>query len=312
MTQWAVPAKYSRSAKDALAYLRFSLGSNVVFQKSRGNSWTPVVVVRDAVEDRVGALVVKNVRVSLKLDYELSKSGTRFLIDGPPVAAFRKELRMSVRSIGDVSQRALLPNLFRKLVEVPAVLGVMNPLRAILLTLRDDGTVAPSADFLAHYDPAKVKRYFGLLSDLDFVQSEGEQYVPGPGMMRLGQNEADSAGLISRVLGEALRRSYTYMTEVLGWKLMVPYLRWSNAYYWKALEADRLPVLDKDSWSRSHLQLYGRATHGNPATQIDDIVARRIVDRVTGGFRGVPEVFDPYKGHALEIAEVRKALSLAS
>ena len=185
----------------------------------------------------------------------------------------------------------------------------MTPLRAILLELSDSGSIRLSDRSFRRYEPSKAKKYVSLLSQLGYVKSEGDQFVPATPFERAGTTYGEGGQMVPKILADALRKGSGFMVDVLGWRLMVPYLRWSNAYYWKALEADRLPLLSLNSWTESHLQLYGSPTHGNPRTQIDDMVETNIVSYERKGFIGRDEVFEPYRKQALAIPIEKETLA---
>jgi hypothetical protein len=310
MTRWVVPKKYSRTEADVFGFIRGNLGSNVSIQKESAGTILCGVETQDVVRDSTGEWVIRSVSLPLDIQYNLRKSKGRTIVDGPPFRDFHAAVVSQYRSLGDVSQRALLPQLFENLVQISAIRQVMSPLRAILLSLGEQESIQPGHPLIKRYEPAKIRRYFGLLQDLGYVSEEGVDFVAGPALLSARKVHSESTSVVSRILGDALRQRYDYMTDILGWRLMVPYLRWSSAYYWKALEAERLPVLDAKAWTESHVQLYGRPTHGNPVTQLDDMVHVKIVERRGPGYLGLDEVFEPYRHNALENSLVREVLSI--
>lgn len=312
MTRWVVPKKYSREEADVFGFLRGTLGSNVTIRREEAGVLLCGVETRDVVRDSKGDWVIRSVNLPVDVPYTISRTGGRVVLQGPTFREFHGAVVSQYRTLGDASQKALLPQLFENLVQISAIRQVMSPLRAILLSLGEQDSIKPGHPLLRRYSPTKIDRYFQLLEDLKYVSIEREDYVSGPAFRSAAKVHGESTSIVSKILGDALRQRYDYMTDILGWRLMVPYLRWSSAYYWKALEAERLPVLDARAWADSHVQLYGKPTHGNPVTQLDDMVHAKIVERQHGGYLGLEDVFEPYRRNAIQSPLVREVLSIAS
>lgn len=309
MTSWTVPKALGRSDSALFGYLRWNLGTNLRFNRSSPKRLTCDVRTRDMIEDVSGATTSRTISLRLDLEYELSRRMGTTIVTGPGKLNLHRAVVDKYRSLGQKSQEALLPELFGNLTKIPAIHQVMTPLRAFVLELSDVGSIRLSDRSFRRYSPEKAKQYVSILEQLGYVRAEDGAYVPAG---RLTKGEApygEGADVVPRILADALREASGFMVEVLGWRLMVPYLRWSNAYYWKALEADRLPRLSKDVWTESHVQLYGSPTHGNPRTQLDDMVSAKIVSYDGTGFEGVEEVFEPYRLKALEMPIVREVLT---
>lgn len=312
MTRWVVPKKYARTEADVFGFLRGNLGSNVSIKRESAGTILCGVETSDVVRDSKGEWVIRPVTLPLDIQYNLRKIKGRTVVEGPTFREFHAAVVSQYRSLGDASQRALLPQLFENLVQISAIRQVMSPLRAILLSLGEQESIPPGHPLIRRYEPTKIRKYFSLLKELGYVSVEGTDYVAGSALLSARKTHVESTSVVSRILGDALRQRYDYMTDILGWRLMVPYLRWSSAYYWKALEAERLPVLDAKAWTESHVQLYGKPTHGNPVTQLDDMVHVRIVERRGTGYLGLDEVFEPYRDQAMGNPLVREVLSIAS
>jgi hypothetical protein len=112
--------------------------------------------------------------------------------------------------------------------------------------------------FVGHKKPAtKVRNYFTLLRDLDIIRAEGDNYVAGPKMRKVSVEESEEE-LYSRILAFVLEQRFDYIREVLKWTMMVPFLEWSNAYYFPAYEAGTLLRWKDDDYFGHYHRLYSR------------------------------------------------------
>lgn len=311
MTTWKVPRELGTRDADLFGFLRWNLGSNVSITRTRSSKLQCDVVGTDVIEDVSGVPSSRKVSLRLGLEYSLSRKAGATMVSGPGRIALHRAVTEKYRSLGQNSENALLPQLFQNLTRIPAIHQVMTPLRAFVLELSEVGSVRPTDRSFKRYDPKKAKQYLSILQDLGYVKLEGDRYVPAGPLTTSGTSYGESAQIVPMILADSIRKASGYMVGVLGWRLMVPYLRWSNAYYWKALEAERLPTLSKAAWTESHVMLYGSPTHGNPRTQMDDMVRGEIVSFDGRGFTGVDEVFQPYRRQALEIPLVKEVLAAA-
>ena len=309
MTTWRVPPGLSRLDSDLFGYMRWNLGSNVNVTRAGRGSLRCNVGARDPIDDVSGESSARRITLQINLEYQVDRKGGRTIISGPGRTELHRAVTEKYGSLGQTSQKALLPQLFVNLTRIPAIHQVMTPLRAFVLELSDVGSVRPTDKSFRRYDPKKARQYLSILQELGYVKLEGTDYVPAGRLLKAGKSYGEGAEIVPMILADSLQKASGYMVDVLGWRLMVPYLRWSNAYYWKALEADRLPTLSKPAWTESHLLLYGSPTHGNPRTQIDDMVREGIVKYDGRGFTGVPNVFEPYRRQAMAIPLVREVLA---
>ena len=158
-------------------------------------------------------------------------------ISGVTSSSFAHQVQTQYRRILLRSQNALLPSLYKRLVQIPTVRHAMSPLERIITAIHIESRAAPEDIFEPRRIPSAM-RYFALLDDLDMIKQEDGYYVGGPRMKHLeGENQT---GLYSAILGEALEKRSKYMKEVLRWSMLGPYLQWSNAYYFPAFQAERL------------------------------------------------------------------------
>ena len=289
--------------------MRWNLGTNVEVTRTGPASLKCNVAARDSIDDFSGASSSRRVSLQINLEYRVVHRGGSTVISGPGRSDLHRAVTEKYRSLGQTSQNALLPQLFVNLTRIPAIHQVMTPLRAFVLELSDVGSVRPTDKSFRRYEANKALQYLSILQDLGYVKLERGTYIPTGRLRKVGKSYGEGAEIVPMILADSLRKASGYMVDILGWRLMVPYLRWSNAYYWKALEADRLPTLSKEAWTDSHLLLYGSPTHGNPRTQIDDMVREGIVRYDGRGFTGVTQVFEPYRRQAMSIPLVREVLA---
>ena len=308
MTTWRVPGAPGSGEPELFGLLRWHLGTNLEFKRTAASEYRCDVSVWDLIDDVSGRGRTRRLSLPVDLLYKVRRGGQGATVSGPGRVEVNHAVVEVYRSLGQQSQTALLPQLFERLTRIPAIHQVMTPLRAFVLELGDNGSIRPSDRSFRRYDEAKARRYLSVLQNLNYVKAEGDAYVPGARLEAAKTQYGAGADIVPKILADSIAKASDFMVDVLGWRLMVPYIRWSNAYYWKALEIEDLPTLSKDSWTQSHQLLYGQPTHGNPRTQIDDMVREKIVSYDGRGFTGMPEVFDPYKRQALAIPMVRQVL----
>jgi hypothetical protein len=215
---------------------------------------------------------------------------------------FVKQVKETYESILDGSQNALLPSLYGKLVRVPQVSLAMSPLRKILSQVSEKETVSendlgriPKGDSKA----SKIPKYFALLSDLEFIKQEDGHYVAGWKMKHLQADEIEPTEVYERILGEVIQRRSRYLSQVLHWTMMVPFLRWSNTYYFPAYEAGRLVRVERGDLIVNYKRFYGtRVATIDANDQIQQIVTAKILKKNGLVFDGMKEIYEGYVSNA--------------
>ncbi|MBI2139156.1 hypothetical protein HYU13_06195 [Candidatus Woesearchaeota archaeon] len=228
-------------------------------------------------------------------------AGRKAKFEGLSRRNFVKRARDRYSQMVEHSQIALLPSLYSKLVSVPEVSLSMSPLRKILMSVEERGSIAPAG--LARGPEAEVKaqRYFSLLTDLGYIELEDSYYVPSKGMKNLQANKIRPPELYERILGDVIRKRSKYLQEVLHWTMMVPYLRWSNTYYFTAYEAGYLVRVERDDFVGNYRRFYG--TKHDELTEMSQI--QRIVDagalkREDRYYEGKQKILDEFSSRADE------------
>lgn len=215
---------------------------------------------------------------------------------------FIKQVKETYESIVDGSQNALLPSLYSKLVHVPQVSLAMSPLRKILSLVSEKETVS-QADLgripRKGSEASKIPKYFALLADLEFIKPENGHYVTGWKMKHVQSNEVEPAEVYEKILGEVIQRRSRYLSQVLHWTMMVPFLRWSNTYYFPAYEAGRLVKVERSDLIHNYKRFYGaRVATVDANDQILQIVAVKILKKNGLVFGGMQTIFDDYASNA--------------
>jgi hypothetical protein len=209
---------------------------------------------------------------------------------------FVKRVRERYVTIVERSHRALLPSLYKKLVRISEVNVALTPLKKILLWIDQNGSMAPRDFGRREGFLTKTNNYFGVLADLDFIKQEGRKYVAGRAMKSL-QTDRMMRGeaVYEAILGEVLQKRKKYLTEVLHWTMIVPYLHWSNAYYFPAAMAGHLVKTEKDELINNYTRFYeGRHPLDVNTVQLDRIVTVDILSRQGGYYNGEEEILEQY------------------
>jgi len=219
--------------------------------------------------------------------------------------------RGAYRRLASSAESALLPDLFERLVHVSVVEVAMGPLQSILTDLSADGRVDVTKSRRRYRSGSNFDAYLGLLTELGYAAKEEGLLVPGPAFRAAREQRSEEYAAVHWMMGDILRQRGTYMREVLHWNMMLPYLRWTNAYYWRALEANSLPLMSLKGLQESYSGIYGTPTHGHPTTQVMRLANAQVFHRQSQGqYEGDPEIFGPYSQRASERPEIAEALGL--
>lgn len=193
------------------------------------------------------------------------------------------------------SQTILLPTVYRRLVRVPQVIVAMSPLRKILMEINDNERIAPHELGRGSRMDGKVRKYFGLLQDLEFVKPEDGHFVAGARMRNLQASEIKPQELFETILGEVMRKKAKYLREVLHWTMMVPYLHWCNTYYFPAYEAGHLVKTERDFLIENYRRFYEvKHARSIEKDQVQQVVDAELLQKDGKFYEGVRDVFDEY------------------
>jgi len=208
---------------------------------------------------------------------------------------FVKDVRHSYLSKVHESQSILLPTVYKRLVEVPHVIVAMSPLRKILMQIDDNGRIAPGELGRGKRRDLKVRKYFGLLEDLEFVKAEDGHFVAGSRMRNLQAGEMKPPEVFRTILAEIMQKKAKYLRDVLHWTMMVPYLQWCNAYYFPAYEAGHLVKTERDFLIHNYRRFY-ETTHLRSAEtdEVQQVVDAELLVKDHTQYEGTREVFDDY------------------
>ena len=314
MTRISIPWKAARSDRSVQEFLRWNVARNIVIKKSEADEWSCFLETQDTVDDaRTGDGIPKKVIIDTGLIYRYMRKGEQGVIEGPGLRELVSHGRSAYRNVAQAAENALLPDLFEKLVRVSVVEVSMGPLQSILTDLATLKHVETTKGGRAYRSRSNLSAYLELLSDLEYAKREGSILVPGAAFERALKIRPDEDSAVHWMMGDILRQRGTYMREVLHWSMMVPYLRWTNAYYWRALEADRLPLMNQAALEASYSNIYGRPTHGHPTTQVMRLARAEVFHKIAGNqYEGDREIFEPYAQRASEQPAIATALQLAT
>lgn len=208
---------------------------------------------------------------------------------------FVKRVRERYITIIEHSHRALLPSLYSKLVRIHEVSVAMTPLRRILLRIDEEGSMSPRDFGKRKSFKSQTQNYFHVLADLEFIKQEGRKFVAGRAMKNLQTSEMKSEEVYEMILGEVLQRRKKYLTEVLHWTMLVPYLHWCNAYYFPAAMAGHLVKTGKDELVNNYTRFYEGWHPLNVNTvQLDRVVNVDILYRKGNYYDGEQKILEEY------------------
>ncbi len=310
MTRYVLPADSGEGPDPVLSFVRWTLAPNLKLREAGPNGRECVLLTRDEIWDRrTGGVTVRPLEVPLGLYFTHTRGGRAPVVEGPNLVELRRAFTAKCRELGVRSQKALLPDIFVKLSKVAQVRQVMGPLHTALATIRMQNELDPRLLATRKREQVKWKTYLAFLEQTGYVRRVGTKFESGKSFEAI-LSTVSGPQAIPRALGELLYENFTYMTSVLRWGMMVPYLRWTNAYYWRALEARGLPALDWQTMSATYGLLYGPPTHGSPLSQAQSLLEAGILEESGKKcFVGTSDVFAPYRDKAENDPFIRSVLT---
>jgi hypothetical protein len=208
-------------------------------------------------------------------------------------------------SIINRSQQLLLTSLYVKLVTIDTVSVAMKPFKKILVSLEEsEHEIVAVHDFgqkLSDKKRQRIPQYFNLLRELGYIERVGDgKYTVGNAMSNLKADSIESSRLYAMILADVIRRRSKYLQQVLHLTMIVPFLRWSNSYYFPSYEADRLVKMHDKEIIANCRRYYGVRTDEETAkSQLQSMVERDIFTRdASGNYRGIDQTFEEYKSSA--------------
>lgn len=196
------------------------------------------------------------------------------------------------------SEQSLLKTTYKKLVLVPEVQVAMRPIRRILIKLERFGAtnLGELINVQSRFSSKKGGRYLqylGLLEALNIVKKENGRYVQGSNMKNYIGRDISPPELYEQILAEVLERSYPYLREVLNLTMIVPFLRWSNAYYLPSYEANKMLYLEEKSLVEHYKRFY-KTTTSDPLDQIQRILDTKVIKREQNLIMGDSKILEDY------------------
>jgi hypothetical protein len=274
--------------------------------------FTVGVAIQEAILDHGGeGLVIRVLRFDDVAVYEVFREDGHLKVEGPSRSEVERKVRDRYGTVVSKSQRALLPTLYGRLVRIPEVSLSMNPLRKILIFLEETGVASPQAIRRPGQKLARVRRYFSLLEDLGYIAKENGGYVPGRGFADLKAGAVEPPALYEHILGDVIRRRSKYLQEVLHWTMMVPFLRWSNAYYLPAYEAGHLLRTERDELVTTYSRYYGyKRRQAEVITQLQRTVDAGALKREKPYYLGDESILASYSKRADEEKVLQPAVGI--
>lgn len=197
-------------------------------------------------------------------------------------------LHQNINSLVFDVERSLLKASYMKLVKVPIILTTINPFREILNTIHKKDIVY-RADIVEIRGTVKADRYLTTLEKLGYIRRKGKGFVEGNKFITVENLISDSVvsedmtiKLVETMLGEIVNENFSYLTEYLNLTSLTPFLRWSNAYYFAALEWNSLITVDENEMYNNFLRVYEyiqRPKEIKFINQLDQIVKAGILHR---------------------------------
>jgi hypothetical protein len=203
------------------------------------------------------------------------------------------------------SQQLLLTSLYEKLVTIDTVSVAMKPFKRILVSLeQSDRKTVSMRDLgrrLSDKRRQRAPQYFNVLKELRYIERVGDgKYTIGEAMSNLKADSIESTRLYSMILADVIRQRSRYLQQVLHLTMIVPFLRWSNSYYFPSYEAGRLVKMHNKELIANCRRYYGVHTDEDSAnSQLQSMVEKDLLTRdLNGNYRGIDSTFEEYSANA--------------
>jgi len=152
------------------------------------------------------------------------------------------------------SETTLVEIAHSRFVNIPTVKTTLSPIYRIFECIDKEGKVSIT-DITHRKGPKKVKSYLNFLVQIDFLTTEGENYIPSVKYKKYLKSDPRN---IDNVISGVLESGYEYLQEYFHLTLLKPFVRISNAYYYPSQKfGDRLQMNDillKDYFKRIYCQ----------------------------------------------------------
>jgi hypothetical protein len=290
--------------KKLLKYARRNLSPYIYFSDWDGRSAEMGLQIQEPIIDEEGGSTIRFLLLK-RVGQIQFEEGNR--INAPTRSEFERKVREQYMRIINHSHYALLPAIYDRVVRVPEVNLAMAPFRKILISLEEYGNISVD-ELQRELRLSTINRFSALLQELGFIEIKEGVISPGAKMKGLKAQSIDPPELYEKILSEVIQQRSKYLTEVSHLTMIIPYLRWSNAYYLPSYEAGRLVRMGKDYYINNYISYYRmpekRIVFVN---QIQRVLDAEILTREKDYFVGDEKIFDTYS----KIADKEKILQPA-
>lgn len=293
-------------AKQVLAYARRNLSPYVYVSDvdEKSSEARLGIVIQDGIIDHETEdfhLRMVNLNDIGSLHWQRSQRGG-MLFQGPNRTQFVKRTHDLYSSIIQRSQQVLLTSLYESLVTIPTVAMAMMPFKKILISIdRSEQRTVSINEVGERFSGERAHAYFNVLRELGYVEKVGNRkYSIGKAMSNLKADRLESTQFYRMILADVLQKHAKYLQEVLHLTMIVPFLRWSNSYYFPSYEAGRLVKMRNDELVSNCKRYYGiRTDQDAAANQIQLIVESKILTRDSNDYyQGNETTFSEYSSNA--------------
>jgi hypothetical protein len=292
--------------KQALLYARKYLSPYIYVSDidERSKEARLGLVIQDGIVDhRTEDFRTRTVNLSDigSLRWRRSQRG-KILFQGPSRTQFVKRTRDLYSAIIQRSQQLLLSSLYTRLVTIPTVMVAMSPFKKILISLEEsEHRMVSVREVGRRFSGERAHRYFAVLKDLQYIEKvDDRKYTVGKAMSNLKADRLESTELYRMILADVIQRRAKYLQEVLHLTMIVPFLRWSNSYYFPSYEAGRLVKMHNEELLANCRRYYGVRTEVDSAkNQIQSVIESQILTRDSSDYiEGNERTFNEYASNA--------------
>jgi hypothetical protein len=182
-------------------------------------------------------------------------------------------------------ESTLLQSTYQKLVKIPLVSNSLDPIRDILVEIRENNEFDMDR-FIRTRGEAKAIKYIQFLEGLELIRKSENKYIAG-NQFNLTQKEfkGDEKKIYNLLLAYVLKNGLAYIKEYLRLTAITPYIKLSTSYYLPSSEGGSLLSLTQNMLIQYHSNIYGgKPLERKTYTHISHMVEAGIFNKEDGKF----------------------------
>ena len=265
-------------------------------ETDRGTYFSIGISYPEFIVDREGGPILTYVPISGIGTASLLLEGKTYHLAIKDRASIFREFNKKRMDLVKRAENLIIRSGARDLIRIPKVQNGLNPIKEILLSIRELDRV-PVKDVLSRKDNREqMRKYVTMLSNLGYTVERDGMLHPGEEMEKF--EVAGVGNLREEMLADVVQRGFHYIREDLNIYIMNPYLELTNAYYLPSLLAEEPVQMRAEDIETYYIRWYGRSRR-KPMYQIFanlmEVAGVGLLKRRRDTFEADEELFETLK-----------------